>query len=82
MELIKIEESAHLVNLLTEGDRKLDIHQEQDRRRAVLNRLAHPYFELPGFPIVCRHGPLGPETAWRCKECEKDMEDALKRLGR
>lgn len=82
VELVKIEESAHLVNLLAEGDRKLEIHQEQDRRKAVLTRLANPYFELPGFEVVCRHGPLGPETDWQCKECEKDREDALKRLGR
>lgn len=74
-----IQESAHLVNLLMEGDRKLDIHQEQDRRRAVLSRLTNPYFSLPGFDKVCRHGPVKGKT---CKICDKDKLDALKRLGR
>lgn len=74
-----IQESAHLTNLLREGDHKLDIHQEQERRRAVLVRLANPYFSLPGFDKVCRHGPV---KGHRCEACDKDKLDALKRLGR
>lgn len=74
-----VEESAHLVNLLTEGNIKLDLHQEYDRKRAVLARLSHPYFSLPGFPRLCRHGPVAEGTV--CKACEKDKADALRRLG-
>lgn len=81
VELIRLEESAHLVNLMAEGDHKLEIHQEYDRRRAVLHRLANPYFELRDFPRVCRHGPLKDATSL-CPECEKDKLDALRRLGR
>lgn len=73
-----VDRSIHVSNLLAEGSIKLSLNQEQDRRRVIFQRLTNPYFSLPGFPKVCRHGPL-PEDQ-DCPICEKDKQDALRRF--
>lgn len=79
MTIAFVEESGHLTDLMAEGIIKLDYNAELDRQRAFLSRLANPYFSLPGFPKVCRHGAVPLEG--QCVLCEKDKVDALRRLG-
>ena len=79
MEILIPDGSPHLASLLLEGPIRLDSEQERKRQAALFNRLVNPYFSLPGFARVCRHGPL--EEDGKCRMCERDKKDAMWLLG-